>query len=155
MYWVQEQWHESKVFAMIAEGDVTAFENQITFTVQDKEVLPAGYAWEEEGREFIHQGMLYDIIAIKKIEAGWLITAAADEAEAEWEAKEQKMHTDRHGTDQHNTKSKLSISKVWYDIHTMQSFTYISLTQQSIYHIHQSNIHLGYLGQFSPPPEFA
>ena len=50
MYWVQEQWHESKVFTMIAEGDVTAFEIQITLTDQDKEVLPDGYAWEVEGR---------------------------------------------------------------------------------------------------------
>lgn len=155
MYWVQEQWHESKVFAMIAEGDVTAFENQITLTVQDKEVLPDGYVWEEEEREFIHQGILYDIIAIKKIETGWLITAAADEVEAEWEAKEQKMHTDRHETNRHHTKSKISISKVWYDIHTRQSFTYISLLEQSTYHIHQSKIHLGYLGKYSPPPEFA
>ncbi len=76
-YWVQEQWHESKVFAKIEAGAFESFENQIKFTVQDKAVLPEGYEWEEEGREFTHKGMFYDIISIKKIETGWLITAAS------------------------------------------------------------------------------
>lgn len=154
-YWIQEQWHESKVFAKIEAGAFESFENQIKITVQDKAVLPEGYEWEEKGREFTHKGMFYDIISIKKTETGWLITAASDEAEAEWEANAQKLHTEGEGKEQHNNKSKLNISKVVYDSPKTETVTFSVIIQKLAFCFYPSYIHAVYLGQMSPPPKFA
>ncbi len=154
-YWVQEQWHESKVFAKIEAGAFESFENQIKITVQDKAILPEGYEWEEEGREFTHKGMFYDIISIKKIETGWLITAASDEAEAEWEVNAQKLQTEGQGVAHGNTKSKISISKILYDKPAAHSIVWKAVSLQTSFSVYQSDIQLGFLGQLSPPPEIA
>jgi hypothetical protein len=154
-YWMQEQWHESVVFIQIEAGAFDSFENQIKLTVQDKDILPDGYTWEEEGREFTHKGMFYDIISIKKIDAGWLITAASDEAEAEWEANAQKLHTEGQGKEQHNNKSKLSISKVVYDSPIKETAAFNIIDQKIVYCSYPSDIRSVYLVPFSPPPEFA
>jgi len=154
-YWMQEQWHESEVFTKIEAGAFDSFENQIKLTVQDKDILPDGYEWEEEGREFTHKGMFYDIISIKKIDAGWLITAASDEEEAELEANQQKLHTEGQDKQRPNTKFKISISKVVYDSLIKETFVYPVFAQKIVYSFYPTDIHAVYLVPFSPPPEFA
>ena len=154
-YWMQEQWHESEVFTKIEAGAFDSFENQIKLTVQDKDILPEGYTWEEEGREFTHKGMFYDIISIKKIDAGWLITAASDEEEAELEANQQKLHTEGQDTERPNTKFKISISKVVYDFPIKETFVDSVFAQKIVYCSYPSDIRSVYLVPFSPPPEFA
>ena len=154
-YWMQEQWHESKVFAKIEAGAFESFENQIKLTVQDKDILPDGYTWEEEGREFTHKGMFYDIISIKKTETGWLITAASDESEAEMVANKQKVQSEGQDSERTNTKSKISISKVVYESPIKETVAFSVIAKKLIYCFYPSDIHAVYLGHFSPPPEFA
>ncbi len=94
-YWLQEQVHESKVFAKIESG---AYQNKadqhsiISFVVKDKAILPTGYQWEEKGREFSYKGMFYDIVSIEKTKEGWVIKAESDEEEAAIVANQKKAH---------------------------------------------------------------
>lgn len=154
-YWMQEQLHEKEVFIKIEAGAFESFENQIKLTVKDKEILPVGYTWEEEGREFTHQGMFYDIISITKTSTGWEITAASDEEEAEMVANKQKVQSEGKDSDQTNNKSKISISKVVYDSPIKETIGYPVIAQKIVYYSYSSNIRSVYLVPFSPPPEFA
>lgn len=91
-YWVEEKLHEQEVFAKIDAGE---FENEghievahhnkehyIKLILTKKDQLPEGYTWEEEGREFSHEEMFYDIVSLKKTDKGWELEAASDEEEA-------------------------------------------------------------------------
>ncbi len=94
-YWLQEQAHEAKVFAQIESGAYQKQEDHhsvLSFTVKDKAVLPAGYQWEEKGREFSYKGMFYDIISIQQTKEGWVIKAESDEEEAAIVANQKKVH---------------------------------------------------------------
>lgn len=154
-YWLQEQWHETTVFTKIESGVFEYFEYQIKLTVKDKTALPEGYAWEEEGREFSHQGMYYDIISITKTSAGWEITAASDKEEAQMVANKQKLQTEGYANGKPINKTKYSISKVLYDNPTIRLISchfIISIMKAQYY---QVGVPAVYLGQNSPPPEFA
>jgi hypothetical protein len=152
---MQEQLHEKEVFTKIEAGNIESFQNQIKLTVKYKEILPEGYTWEEEGREFTHQGMFYDIISITKTSTGWEITAASDEEEAGMVVNKQKVQSEGKDSDRTNNKSKISISKVLYDMPATQLIGWRSVAPNIFFSFHQVDIHFGYLIPFSPPPELA
>lgn len=70
-YWLEEELHEKEIFALIDDGEwnienLNASSSQIKLELKEKDHLPEGYTWEEEGREFSYKGMFYDIISFKK-----------------------------------------------------------------------------------------
>jgi hypothetical protein len=60
---------------------LTQMDGLIKLNVSSIEHLPIGYDWEDVGTEFIHQGMIYDVLKIIKSEKGFTITALADAPE--------------------------------------------------------------------------
>ena len=92
-YWLEEELHEKEIFALIDAGEwnienLNASSGQIKLELKEKDHLPEGYTWEEEGREFSYKGMFYDIISFKKTSNGWELIAVSDEEEAEMVAKQ-------------------------------------------------------------------
>ena len=91
-YWVEEKLHEQEVFAKIDAGEyeMEGHNNvahhdkahSIKLILTKKDQLPEGYTWEEDGREFSHEGMFYDIVSFKKTDKGWELLAASDEEES-------------------------------------------------------------------------
>ena len=86
-YWIEEKLHEQSVFAKIEEEGIEnngSYEQNhlISLHLKEKNKLPEGYAWEEEGREFSYKGMFYDIVSLKQTTNGWDLVAASDEEEA-------------------------------------------------------------------------
>jgi len=155
-YWVQEQWHEQERFASIAAGESIEEEHQITFLLKDKTILPEGYQWEEEGREFSHQGMFYDIVSLTKTATGWELIAASDKEEAEIVAKQQKtQHTDKEMAGQHHSKKQnTNFNFSLYDQWTDTAALIVSIS--SVQHantFYQDRLTQLFLGQISPPPK--
>jgi hypothetical protein len=155
-YLVQEQWHEQERFASIAAGETIEEDHQIKLLLKDKTILPEGYQWEEEGREFSHQGMFYDIISLTKTESGWELIAASDKEEAEIVAKQHKTrHSDKEIAGQHHSKKqKTNFNFSLYD----QYFETICLKElaalnQPAYSNYKANLTQLFLGQISPPPK--
>ncbi len=153
---MQEQWHEQERFASIAAGEMIEEDFQIKLQLKDKTILPEGYQWEEEGREFSHQGMFYDIISLTKTESGWELIAASDKEEAEIVAKQHKTrHSDKEIAAQHHSKKqKTNFNFSLYD----QYFETICLKElaalnQPAYSNYKANLTQLFLGQISPPPK--
>lgn len=102
--WVEEKLHEQEVFAEIqekhlsgAEKDANSSEedktkHQIKLSISKKSILPEGYQWEEEGREFSYKGVFYDIVSMEKIGSHWEIIAQSDEEETELVAQRNTNH---------------------------------------------------------------
>lgn len=157
-YWVQEQWHETKVFSQIKAG--TFKEDDICHTfvsleVKERSVLPDGYEWEEEGREFTYKGMLYDIVAIEQTKEGWVIKAASDEEEAiivSNKAKTQFEAQANHKTSNHGFK--INIAKIVYDHNIIVYSFSLQQFKTPMSGIFLQNINKVYLGTKSPPPQF-
>ncbi len=122
-YWLQEQVHESKVFAKIESG---AYQNKadqhsiISFVVKDKAILPAGYQWEEKGREFSYKGMFYDIVSMEQTKEGWVIKAESDEEEAAIVANQKKAN---HLEQEAATASKATSKSKATNVHLNLSFS--------------------------------
>lgn len=153
---MQEQLHEQERFASIDAGEFTKKEHQIKLILKDKAILPNGYHWEEKGREFSHEGMFYDIIALTKIEAGWELVAAADKEEADIVAKQSKVHhvEKEIAGNKKTTKSKLNFNFSIYDSVFEQPLCQLCLNlklKASAYYIDPLSQQA--LGQISPPPE--
>ena len=153
---MQEQWHEQERFASITAGETIEEDHKITLQLKDKTILPEGYQWEEEGREFSHQGMFYDIISLTKTESGWVLIAASDKEEAEIVAKQHKTrHSDKEIAGQHHSKKqKTNFNFSLYD----QYFETICLKElaalnQPAYSNYKANLTQLFLGQISPPPK--
>ena len=153
---MQEQWHEQERFASITAGETIEEDHQIKLQLKDKTILPEGYQWEEEGREFSHQGMFYDIISLTKTESGWELIAASDKEEAEIVAMQQKtQHADKEIAGQHHSKKqKTNFNFSLYD----QYFETICLKElaalnQPAYSNYKANLTQLFLGQISPPPK--
>ena len=153
---MQEQWHEQERFASITAGETIEEDHQIKLQLKDKTILPEGYQWEEEGREFSHQGMFYDIISLTKTESGWELIAASDKEEAEIVAKQHKTrHSDKEIAGQHHSKKQKTNFKFFlYD----QYFETICLKElaalnQPAYSNYKANLTQLFLGQISPPPK--
>jgi hypothetical protein len=160
-YWLQEKVHEQERFANIdagkfEENDDNDNSDQITLIVKDKSILPEGYQWEEEGREFSHQGMFYDIVSLTKTDAGWKLIAASDKEEAEIVAKQNKtQHTDKEITGQHHSKKqKTNFNFSLYDQYFGTiCFNELATLNQPVYSNYKDNLTQLFLGQISPPPK--
>ncbi len=153
---MQEQWHEQERFANIAGGESIEEEHQITLLLKDKTILPEGYQWEEDGREFSHQGMFYDIISLTKTESGWELIAASDKEEAEIVAKQQKtQHADKEMAGQHHSKKqKTNFNFSLYDQWTDATALIVSINSvQQANTFFQDRLTQLFLGQISPPPK--
>jgi len=157
-YWLQEHIHETKVFSQIKDGtfkEDDVCHSLVSLEVKDKNVLPEGYEWEEEGREFTYKGMLYDIVAMEQTKEGWIIKAASDEEEVIMVSNKTKFQKDREaGTAKSTTHGlKLNIAKIVFD-HNITEFS-ISLDQNKC---SQNSIYLQshykvFLYKQSPPPK--
>ena len=155
-YWVEEKLHEQEVFSKIDAGE---FEEEahnevshddkahsIKLILTKKDQLPEGYTWEEEGREFSHEGMFYDIISLKKTNSGWELVAASDEEEAAIVANQNTSKKEGH---------HIKISKIQFlflaPFNVKQAFhikfTSINYAAFKAYLFDRSLI------KFSPPPE--
>ena len=162
---MQEQLHEQERFASIDAGILNQIEapnskdtkeHQIKLYLKDKTVLPKGYQWEEKGREFSHEGMFYDIVALTKTEAGWELVAAADKEEADIVAKQTKAHhLDKEIAGNKKThKSKLSFNFSIYESVSEQPSCQLCLSlnlQAFAFYIDPLSQQV--LGRISPPPE--
>lgn len=54
------------------------------FSMRDAQIVEPGFTWEEEGREFLWQGRLYDVVAIAYGDGVCDVDCAADVAETGW-----------------------------------------------------------------------
>ena len=157
-YWVQEQWHEQERFTSIDAGELHSKDqdHQIKLILEDKSVLPDGYHWEEEGREFSHAGMFYDIVSLTKTEAGWELIAASDKEEAEIVAKQSKAkHVDKEmAGNKKSTKLKLnfnfSVFNTFDEFQLQQAFLQLN---QLAYSNYQDRLTETLLGNISLPPK--
>lgn len=148
--------HEQERFASIDAGELNDKEHQIKLILQDKAILPEGYQWEEQGREFSHEGMFYDIVSLIKTQAGWELVAAADKEEAEIVAKQSKSaHLDKEiAGNKKNSKSKLNVNFSIFDSNAEQYVFQVCLNFKlqalAYYNDRLSQIALD---QISPPPK--
>lgn len=95
-YWLEEKLHEKETFAFIEASEwdhLKETTSSIQLVLKEKTLLPKGYTWEEEGREFSYQGMFYDIISLKKTTRGWELLAVSDEEEARMVANQSDHST--------------------------------------------------------------
>ena len=158
-YWLQEKVHETNVFSQIKAGTFKEDDdchNVISLELKDKNVLPTGYEWEEEGREFIYKGMLYDIVTIEQTKEGWIIKAASDEEEAVMVSNKTKFQKEEEaGTGKATAHGfKINIAKIVFD---QNIISYAITTQQlkaPMIGIYLQNANEVYLGIKSPPPQF-
>ena len=162
-YWVQEQWHEQERFANIDAGELNTkadsendTDHLISLQLKDKFILPDGYEWEEEGREFSHEGMFYDIVSLTKTDMGWELIAASDKDEAEIVAKQHKsQHADKEMTGQRSSKKqKSSFNFSLYDQWVEAAYLKPGVVSNQLsYSTYQDRLTQLYLGQVSPPPK--
>lgn len=106
--WFTEKLHEHEVFAAIQskhyeKEDMDAIDalkgnekneskRLLKLSLTNKDILPEGYQWEEEGREFSYNGLFYDIVSIEKKGDLWEISAQSDEEESEMVAQNNARH---------------------------------------------------------------
>ena len=90
-YAFQKHLHKQAQFNYIETHPQEKMEGLIHLTVKDVEKLPAGFEWEEENIEFRFQGMMYDVVSIKKTNTEWIITAMADKVEVSIEKTNQQF----------------------------------------------------------------
>jgi hypothetical protein len=147
-YWLEEALHEKDTFALIDAGKLNAIkenEHQIKLVLNDKDLLPDGYTWEEEGREFSYKGMFYDIISLKKTANGWELIAASDEEEADMVAKQSS-----HSKSLHFKFSKIQL--LFIAPNYFQSNYLFNLSNIFYTECHASITHRT-IRNASPPPE--
>lgn len=157
-YWLQEHIHETKVFSQIKAGTFKEDDDchtLVSLEVKDKNILPEGYEWEEEGREFTYKGMLYDIVTIEQTKEGWIIKAASDEEEAVMVSNKTKFQKEGEaGTGKSTAHGfKINIAKIVFD---QNIISYAITTQQlkaPMIGIYLQNAEEVYLGKKSPPPQ--
>ncbi len=163
-YWVQEKVHEQERFASIDAGRFTSNEeglrvsserHQIKLVLKDKSILPEGYTWEEKGRELSHNGMFYDIIALKHTQNGWELTAASDEVEAAIVNNQHKANNlEKETTSTKSSNSiKIKISKLVYDYVTYDAQAFNASNLIGYPEFINSRIANPFLALFAPPPE--
>ena len=181
-YWLQEQLHERERFASIdarnfdlnnkattepkehskKEDRNLDRDDQITFVVKDKAILPTGYQWEEKGREFSYNGMFYDIVSIEQTKYGWVIKAESDEEEAAIVSNQRKVHHLEHEA---ATASKSTSKPKSTNLHLNLSFSIyesvqvsalmpvtVDLNKTSVAFYIVASLH-SYSGEITHPPE--
>ena len=157
-YWLQEHLHESKIFAQIKAGTFKEDDHchqLITFEVKDKFVLPEGYTWEEEGREFTYQGMLYDVVATEPSLNGWKIKAISDEAEAVIVSNQSKAQLEgkgNHKTSKHGFK--INIASIVFDLNAIAETIFYGQFKAPMHGAYIQGVSQAYFGITYPPPQF-
>jgi hypothetical protein len=157
-YWVQEHLHETKVFSQIKAGTFKEDDDchtLVSLEVKDKNILPEGYEWEEEGREYTYKGMLYDIVTIEPTKEGWLIKAASDEEEVMIVSN--KAKTQFEGQGNHKTSNhgfKINIAKIVFDQNIISYAITTHQIKAPMIGVYLQNATDIYLGTKSPPPQF-
>ena len=155
-YWVEEKLHEQEVFAKIDAGK---FEEEahnevahndkahsVKLVLKEKDQLPVGYTWEEEGREFSHEGMFYDIVSLKKTDKGWELVAASDEEEAAIVAKQTDSKKEGH-------HFKLTRIQLVFLAPTTEKQDFSFTNTEKKYAAFKASFFNRSLIKFSPPPE--
>ena len=163
---LQEKLHEKERFAMIDASQKDEKEHdsddnsgaQIKLVLKDKTILPQGYQWEENGREFSYQGMFYDIVSIEKTKEGWVIKAASDEEEAAIVANQHKVHSfnkdPKSKTSSESSKIKLNLSFSVYNCNQLFEFNHSVIQQNEKGYLYYTMPILNtYSGEITPPPE--
>jgi hypothetical protein len=153
--WIREQVHEAKVFAMIHNNDLKQQESRLSFSfiVENKNVLPKGYSWEEKGREFSHDGKLYDIVSTIKTNNGWKITAVSDDIEVKIVDGQLELAVNNTSSLPTKSKIKVSISQFVYDKHGVSYQRYFPMAKSLFFDNYLLSSHCIYIGQESPPPQ--
>jgi hypothetical protein len=162
-YWVQEQLHEQERFSNMDASELYAkaysandTDHLISLQLKDKFILPDGYEWEEEGREFSHEGMFYDIVSLTKTDKGWELIATSDKDEAEIVAKQHKsQHADKEMTGQRSSKKqKSNFNFSLYDQWIETAYLKVEVvSNQLTYTTFQDRLTKLCLGQVTPPPK--
>ena len=152
--WIREQVHEAKIFAMIHDNVIQQKESQSSFSfiVENKTVLPKGYDWEEEGREFSYQGKLYDIVSTIKTKMGWKITAVSDDIELNMLNGNLELAINNNSHSE-KSKIKINIGQFIYDKHVVSYQRFFPITKSLYFDNYLLFNHCIYLGQESPPPQ--
>ena len=150
--------HEQERFANIDAGESIEQADYIELILQDKSVLPQGYHWEEEGREFSYNGMFYDIVSINKTNKGWVIKAASDEDEAAIVANQHNVHSfnkdPKSKTSSESSKIKLNLSFAVYDCNQVFDYNYCDFLKDKQGFLYFSTPILNpYSGAIAHPPE--
>ena len=149
-YWLEEELHEKEIFALIDTGEwnienLNASSGQIKLELKEKDHLPEGYTWEEEGREFSYKGMFYDIISFKKTSKGWELIAVSDEEEADMVAKQSS-----HSKNEHFKLSKIQLTFLLPEHYKIMFSLFIPKVLNSDYQDFYTN---RCINKYSPPPE--
>jgi hypothetical protein len=150
-YWVEEKLHEQAVFTKIEDSESDKLESHdenhtIRLFINDKNNLPEGYNWEEEGREFSYNGMFYDIISLKKSSKGWELIAVSDEEEA-------AIVANKNTPIKNGTRYKLSRIQLIFITSDNQKHDFVVLPISKKYGIHKTCLYNRSLIKFTPPPE--
>jgi hypothetical protein len=148
-YWVEEKLHEQAVFTKIEDSHKLESHDKnhtIKLFINDKNNLPEGYHWEEEGREFSYNGMFYDIVSLKKSVKGWELIAVSDEEEAVIVAKKNIPSKNDH----HYKLSRIQLIFITTD---NQHYGFVVLPMAKKYAICKTCLYNRSLTKFSPPPE--
>ena len=131
-------------------------EPQVKLLLKDRSKLPAGYEWEEAGREFSYKGQFYDIVSLKHTQNGWELTAFSDEAETEIvnnQNKASNLEKEASATSKSSSKFKIKISKLVYDYVASDELA-TETTNFNIFPGFRNNHSANpFLAIFTPPPE--
>jgi len=122
-YAFQKQLHKQAQFNYIETHPQEKMEGLIRLTVKDVEILPKGFEWEEENFEFRFQGMMFDVVSIKKTNTEWIITALADTVEVSIEKTNQQFAKQ----DQENHKKAQKLFKWVFTPYVSLSNTEVSI----------------------------
>jgi hypothetical protein len=122
-YAFQKHLHKQAQFNYIETHPQEKMEGLIHLTVKDVEKLPAGFEWVEENIEFRFQGMMYDVVSIKKTNTKWVITALADRVEVSIEKTNQQFAKQ----DQENHKKAQKLFKWVFTPYVSLSNTEVSI----------------------------
>jgi len=157
-YWLQEHLHQTKVFSEIKAGTFKEDDichTFITLELKEKSVLPKGYEWEEEGKEFIYKGMLFDIVAMEQTKEGWLIKAASDEEEALMVSNKRIVQIQAHSDNKSSDRGfKLNISQIVFDNNLIDYTFSLGQAKPPKHCFYLQAFKQVYLFTKSPPPQF-
>ena len=131
-------------------------EPQVKLLLKDRSKLPAGYEWEEAGREFSYKGQFYDIVSLKHTQNGWELTAVSDEAETEIvnnQNKASNLEKEASATSKSSSKFKIKISKLVYDHVAPVATVHIFSNKKSRISFFINHMPNPFSTIFTPPPE--
>ena len=119
-----------------------------TFNITDGEIDDPSFTWEEEGREFMYHGSMYDVVSSSQVNGKLVLKCVDDKKEKELKQLVAKMNR--------KSKSKLQFSISAYYIKTSGLSIRPLLPAKQGYHIPaDDDIALLSLPVIAPPPNAA